>query len=856
MLGSTANLRVRFEPEAISYSSRNATVRMRFVQAHAVKPEGIVENGRLHVVHGNDPRWWRQDAPLYGKVRYRGLYDGIDLVYGGTLETIKSEYLVAPGADASRIRMHFEEGTRTRFERGELWVSTAGGTFRESAPEAFQEGEAGRSRIAAAYHRFDDGSIGFEIGGYDRARPLVIDPTVSFSTFWGGSLMDAITGVAAGADGSTYVCGWTSSSDVSTLSSYQKQRRGSDDGFVLKLSAAHAIVYATYLGGSGQDHANAIAVDAAGNAYIGGWTSSADFPLAGAVQSVLRGSRDGFVTKLNASGGVVFSTYLGGSGTDAINAIQADSSGFTYAAGQTTSTDFPTACAFQSRFGGTEDAFVTKLDAYGRFLYSTYLGGAGADEAYGVAVLSGQAYVTGATSSYNFPVLNAFLSTNRGGQDAFVAKLSSTGSALVYSTYLGGNAGSPGWPEIGYAIAVTGAGEAVVAGTTYSSNFPTLAPVRSALTGTNNDAFVSKLTAAGNQLVFSTYLGGTGYDAVKSVALDGAGNIYVAGETTSRDMQVVNPVQTSNAGTYNALLASLTADGKTLRFASYWGGGASDSAAGVAVDGSGNVVVGGSTTSWNFPLVNPIQTFNGSNNGGFVATFALQSLPRIGIYNTGHWIQYFNNGQNFWFGIPGDVPVLGDWDGSGKVRIGIYRSTGEWFVDLNGNNQWDGESIDRTFWFGLPGDVPVVGDWDGSGRLKIGIYRTGQWFLDKNGNFAWDSGDICPWFGLPGDIPVVGDWDGTGRLRIGVYRQGQWFVDLNGNFQWDGDGIDASFWFGTSTDVPVIADWDGTGRLRIGTFHNGVWHADLNGNHIWDGPPNDAIFSFGSLGDTPVSGKW
>ena len=356
-----------------------------------------------------------------------------------------------------------------------------------------------------------------------------------------------------------------------------------------------------------------------------------------------------------------------------------------------------------------------------------------------------------------FPTANALQGFNKGGQDAFVAKLSSSGSALAYSTYLGGSTGSTGLPESGYGIAVTPAAEAVVVGTTRSSDFPKFVPLRASLAGTGNDAFALKLNAAGSQFIFSTYLGGSGVDAAKSVALDGSGTIYVAGETTSKDMQIVNAVQATNAGLYNAFLTSLSPDGRQLRFESYWGGSATESAAAVAVDNAGNPVIAGLATSWNFPLKSPLQTFNGSNYGGFIARVSMSSTqPQagIGIYSSGHWT--FSNNLDFWFGVPDDIPVVGDWNGSGRLKIGVYRK-GQWFLDYNGSYGWDGESVDRMIWFGLPGDIPVVGDWDGSGRLKIGVYRNGQWLVDLNGNLQWDGEgkDAIYSFGSPGAIPIA-----------------------------------------------------------------------------------------------------
>src|SRR5581483_2169230 len=261
---------------------------------------------------------------------------------------------------------------------------------------------------------------------------------------------------------------------------------------------------------------------------------------------------------------------LGGSGSDVANAVRVDDQGAIYVAGQTTSSDFPVLNAAQPRFGGTEDAFIVKYSAaISSLSYSSFIGGSGPDQAYGLDVRNGEAYLTGATSSLDFPAVNAFQSTNHGGQDAFVVKLNSSGQ-IAYATCLGGSGGSTGFPESGNAISVTSAGEATVAGTTSSADFPTASPIQSTLNGFESDAFVVRLNAAGNALLFGTYLGGSGADAASGVAVDSGGATYVVGSTLSTDLPLVNAVQTSNAGGYDAFLIVLDPSGASLKFATYW----------------------------------------------------------------------------------------------------------------------------------------------------------------------------------------------------------------------------------------------------------------------------------------------
>ena len=247
------------------------------------------------------------------------------------------------------------------------------------------------------------------------------------------------------------------------------------------------------------------------------------------------------------------------------------------------------------------------------------------------------------------------------------------------------------------------------------------------------------------------------------------------------------------------------------------------------------------------------------------------AIPRIGVFRNGQWFLDLN-GNGAWdgcgidgcyasFGMAGDIPIAGDWTGTGKTRIGVFRN-GQWFLDLNGNGAWDGCGIDGCYAsFGMAGDIPVTGDWTGTGKTRIGVFRNGQWFLDLNGNGAWDGCGIdgCyASFGMAGDIPVTGDWTGTGIMRIGVFRNGQWFLDLNGNGAWDGCGIDGCYAsFGMAGDIPVTGDWTGTGTGKIGVFRNGQWFVDLNGNGVWDGCGADGCSGpFGMGGDEPVVGAW
>ena len=386
--------------------------------------------------------------------------------------------------------------------------------------------------------------------------------TLLYSTFLGGQGDDELEEIAVDGAFSAYVTGSTTSPNFPTKSALQGVYKGGQDAFVTKLApAGNALVYSTYLGGTGEDAGYCLMVDGLGSAYVTGYTTSVDFPIASAYQNVNHGGRDAFVAKLAPAGNTLeYSTYLGGSSLDIGFNIAVDGSGSAYVAGCTESTDFPIWSAYQIVYQGGCDPFVAKLGPGGNTLvYSTYVGADmnanTMDQSEGIAVDQfGSAYVTGSTSSAIFPTHSAFQTALAGGLDVFVTKLSPSGSALVYSTYLGGSG-----DEEPYGIAVDAAGAAYVSGYTTSNDFPTQSPFQAVNRGGPNhqDVFVTKLSPAGNTLAYSTYLGGSGDDLSTYIAVDVAGAAYVAGFTTSADFPTQSPYQSVNHGSVNAFVAKL-----------------------------------------------------------------------------------------------------------------------------------------------------------------------------------------------------------------------------------------------------------------------------------------------------------
>ncbi|MGD0222420.1 MAG: SBBP repeat-containing protein [Terriglobia bacterium] len=586
--------------------------------------------GRSNYFIGNDPKKWRTNVPTYAQVTYQGVYPGIDLVYYGNQGELEYDFVVAPGADPSRIQLAFDGADQlTQDGAGNLVAKLGGAKVHLRKPIVYQPSETAQSGKATDHEQRTldplDGKyilkptsqVAFEIAPYDRNKPLIIDPVLTYSTYLGGGNDDWGLGIAVDTAGNAYVTGYTGSTNFPVANPLQAGNAGGYDAFVTKLNAAgSALVYSTYLGGGSDDYGARIAVDSAGNAYLIGSTYSTDFPTVNPLQAANAGFRDAFVAKLNAAGSaLVYSTYLGGGSDDIGRDIAVDSAGNAYVTGQTLSTNFPTASPLQAAYSGGYDAFVTKLNAAGSALvYSTYLGGSNDDYGMGIAVdVAGNAYVTGQTTSGDFPTASPFQAA-KGGWDAFVTKVNSTGAALMYSTYLGGSN-----DDGGLSIAVDSAGNAYVTGGTDSTDFPTANPLQAGNAG-GEDAFVAKLNAAGSALVYSTYLGGGQADyGGYGIAVDSAGNAYLTGFTQSTDFPTANALQALNAGDWDVFVTKLNSAGSALAYSTYLGGSRDEYGYGIAVDRAGNAYVTGRTASTDFPTANPLQAANAGGYDAFVA---------------------------------------------------------------------------------------------------------------------------------------------------------------------------------------------------------------------------------------------
>jgi hypothetical protein len=593
--------------------------------------------GKANYFLGSDPARWRQNVPIYGEVRYQDLYPHTDLRYHGSGGDLKYDFVLRPGASVERIALGYEgiDGLRVN-DAGQLEIETAWGTLIEEAPRAWQETATGqREPVAAAYRLHAADQLGFHLGAHDPNRPVVLDPTLNYSTYLGASNRDLAHYVVVDEQGNAIITGSTTSSDFPvTEGAYDEAGSDTWDVFVTKLAAGGgSLLFSTFVGGSGVEVGYGLALDETGNVLVAGATGSADFPTtAGAYDGTYGGGKyDAFVLKLAAGGdSLLYSTYVGGRDEDIAYALGLDG-GEALVAGLTYSPSFPTTSnAYDGTHNGLSDAFVARLSNDGTSLqFSTLAGGSGDDFARRLAVThQGEAVVTGTTSSENFPTTSgAYGPLHMGKQDAFALKLDASGRSLHYSTYLGGKG-----DDLGNGVALDRRGDAVVTGSTHSSNFPTTEGAYDRVHNGNDDTFVLKLTGEGTSLAWSTYLGGSNIDTGMVVELDSRGIPIVAGTTHSTNFPTSEgALDADHNGESDAFVAKLDASGESLLYSTYAGGKAQDEARGLAVTDYGDAVIAGWTESSDFPTTEDAYdpTFNLRQDGFVLRLDGLGSPPPL-----------------------------------------------------------------------------------------------------------------------------------------------------------------------------------------------------------------------------------
>jgi hypothetical protein len=529
----------------------SGTVGMEF--PHGRQPVAVPEKelpGKVNYILGNDPRRWRLGLPTYERVTYHDLYPGIDVVYHGNQKQLEFDLVLKPGADVKSVRMRFSGPGKPKTDPSGSLVL---GHLRLMAPTVIQ----GKKTIAARYKMLATGEVAFEVGAYDRRQPLIIDPTLVYSTeVGGGNQSNRGNAIALDASGNAYIAGLTYADDFPAVSPAFAGYNANGDGFISKVnSTGTALIYSTYIGGSGYDSLQGVAVDSTGAVWAAGITTSPDFPLLTPYQNTLGGGDDAVVVKLSPSGALAYSTFLGGPGYDSATSVAVDPFGNAYVAGWA-SAGFPTtAKVYQPVTLGGGDAFVTKFSASGSLTWSTFMGNTNFDYANGIAVDEfGNTYVTGVSYSPTFPNAppGGAQPVNRGNGDAFVAKLNFNGSGLLYFTFLGGT----GYDQANAISVDPISGVAVVAGQTLSADLSTSAGAAQSTNAGGYDGFVAKLNAAGSAFVYTTYLGGNRNDFIQGLAIDPAGDAYVTGFTDSNTFPVASAIQTSMQGNSTSLFHS------------------------------------------------------------------------------------------------------------------------------------------------------------------------------------------------------------------------------------------------------------------------------------------------------------
>ncbi|HTU41262.1 MAG TPA: choice-of-anchor D domain-containing protein [Candidatus Aquilonibacter sp.] len=637
----------------------SATLQFHLVGANQ-NPKVIGENlqpGRVNYFLGKDPSKWQTNLPTYGKVRYKNVYPGIDLVYYGNHQQLEYDFAVAPGSDPRQIQFEIKGTTDIALDdQGDLVLNVNGSKLHFQSPVVYQESNGQRVRVAGGYAMKDSSHIGFQVANYDSNKTLVIDPVLEYATYLGGSGTDQPAGIAVDNSGNVYVSGYTDSANF-PLATLGALPTSTYHVFVAKLdSTGSNLVYADYIGGNSDDYGVALALDSANEVYVTGATQSSNFPVVNGYQSQQPGPYTGFLSKLSADGSaLIYSTYLGGNNYDQPAGIGIDSLGEAYVAGYTESQNFPVANAYQPAALANQAGmygvygFLTKFSADGSSLvFSTYLeGNSNVEEDgccwvppyNGISALavdgSGNAYVAGATDTYNFPVTTgSYLTTNSTPQNdnvSFVSKFNSAGG-LDYSTYF---YASSGYPVSVTAMAVDGTGSAYITGTAYSD--PTFPVTSTSICDPGTQgfgcsfAFVTKFDPTGAKLLYSTFLGLNNQATPQSIALDENNDAYILSSSSSATFSEVNGIEAYDNDD-DVLLVEIDPSGSSQLFATYLGGSGDDEPAGVAVDSNNNIYVAGSTDSVDLPTTSgAFQSLLAGTGNAFIAKIGAESAAAVSV---------------------------------------------------------------------------------------------------------------------------------------------------------------------------------------------------------------------------------
>ena len=786
---------------------------------------------------GNDPSAWKQDVPHFGRVRYKEVYAGIDAVYYGNQGELEYDFVVAPGADPDVIALEFTGLDGMSLDtNGDLVLDTGDGALVQHRPVVYQVVDGTRRRVEAAYDLVDDNTVGFALGAFDAALPLTIDPVLTYSTYLGGGSGDAAHAFAVDEAGNTWVVGETASTEFPWEFDIDSEySEGDGDAYVCRFRAVGGIPLCAYIGGEGFDAAFAVAIGEDGNAYVGGYTESLAFPVLDAIQPNRAPGEwgDAFLLKINdAETGLEFSTYLGGGGAEEIRALAPDSGGGIYATGHTWSIgDFPlTQGAYQPVDPAGSDAFVTRVSASGGLVASTLLGGSLDDFGRGITVdRTGRVSVAGHTLSSDFPVKSPLQATQGGGGDAFLAKFDANLSNLLYGTYLGGSG-----EEWGYEVRLDDAGSIHLAGNTWSTDFPVASALQPAFGGGEQDGFLVKLAPNGATLRFATYLGGSDFDDVRHVQLDHAGNIHVAGYTSSTDFPLTGSLQPVRDR--DAVLLKITPDGSTLLSGTAIGGSAVEVLTGMALDMDGKAVLGGWTFSSDLPVAAAFQGVIAHETLGTEAGSDM-FLAKVGGSHLASWAGDFNGD-----GID-DILWRNDATGQGSIWhsasahtvVNISRVTNlQWRIV--GVGDFDGDDRSDILWRNAATGANTV--WR-SGDSRTSLATTSvtntNWEVHGIGDFDADGADDIVWHNVATGETAL--WYGAdSNAAASLFRIGNLAWDIVGAGDFDGDGAADLLWRNMAEGRNTI--WRNASSAQaqaVAGVLRQTWQIMATGDYIGDG---------------------
>ncbi|GIK36978.1 MAG: hypothetical protein BroJett011_08110 [Chloroflexota bacterium] len=750
--------------------------------------------GRSNYLIGNNTDQWVTNVPNYRLVKYEEVYSGIDLqLYGNSQGQLEYDFIVAPGSNPHQIVMEFSGAESLELdEAGNILLRLPGGEIlHQNTPVIYQEENGEQLSVAGSYMLSGD-QVRLQLGHYDEALPLVIDPVLYYSTFLGGSSNDVAYDIAVDQNGSAYITGYTYSLDFVVSDGgnyYDGDHNGSEDVFVTKINPTGTdFVYSTYIGGNDNEGGLGIAVDSNDQAYITGYTRSYNFPegnggvgqqsieaQGGFGSGYLNGTEDAFAIKMSTDGSdLVYANYLGGWSNDRGQDIAVDSAGAAYITGYTFSEDFPVEGYYlQYYLQGSEDAFVTKVSPAGDYLeYSTYLGSSSTDVATSIAVDGGGfAYVGGYTYGW-FPITyGSFDDYPNGAQEGFVTKINTNGPEMVYSTFLGGSGN-----DTIYDLALDSGNNIYLTGKTYSPNFPTTAGVFDSGYSGGEDAFVVKLDSYGTDLIYGTFLGGSlsnsANDAGYGIAVDLTGQVFVTGYTYSSSFPTTpDAFDTSHNGNEDVFVTHLSENGSQLIYSSFLGTQNNEAGYGVAIDLEGNAYLTGYTRSNHFPTAGevPGDVYQGGGIDAFIAKiYAQDQLPQDPDADD-------DGMPDQWEADNGLDPQIndanGDLDHDGLANLEEYqKGTNPNDADTDNDGMSDGWEDGNGF---NPKANDANGDLDSDGLTNLEEYQNGT-----NPNAGDSDNDSMPdgWEVDNNLNPLVndasGDPDKDGLTNVEEYQDG------------------------------------------------------------------------------------